>query len=177
VTSAFSPERVFIRHPIAEDCDEFIALMFASRELHHPWVFPPETPEQFAEYLARGQSLDSRGLLICERDTGRITGVVNLNCIVQGALQSAYLGYYIGQPYARRGYMTQGLRQAIRYAFDELGLHRLEANIQPGNIASINLVKKLGFQREGFSPRYLQIAGEWRDHERWAILTDAGGNV
>ena len=68
--------------------------------------------------------------------------------------------------------MTEALRAAIGYAFGDLGLHRLKANIQPENIASIALVRRLGFQREGFSPRYLRINGEWRDHERWALLSD-----
>jgi ribosomal-protein-alanine N-acetyltransferase len=68
--------------------------------------------------------------------------------------------------------MTEAVRQALAYAFDEVGLHRLEANIQPGNARSIALVRRLGFRLEGFSPRYLKIDGEWRDHERWAMLAD-----
>ncbi|VWB80544.1 phosphinothricin acetyltransferase [Burkholderia metallica] len=68
--------------------------------------------------------------------------------------------------------MTDAMRAAIGVAFDELGLHRVEANIQPGNHASIALVRRLGFTKEGFSPRYLRIGGEWRDHERWALLAD-----
>ncbi len=74
--------------------------------------------------------------------------------------------------YAAQGLMTEALQQAISFAFSDLGLHRLEANIQPGNSRSIALVKRLEFQKEGFSPRYLKIGGEWRDHERWALLAD-----
>jgi len=65
--------------------------------------------------------------------------------------------------------MTEAVRRAVTIAFEDFGLHRLEANIQPGNHASIALVKRLGFRLEGFSPQYLQIGGEWRDHERWAV--------
>jgi ribosomal-protein-alanine N-acetyltransferase len=68
--------------------------------------------------------------------------------------------------------MKEGLRLVLRYAFRELKLHRLEANIQPDNIPSLALVKSCGFRKEGLSPRYLKINGEWRDHERWAILAD-----
>jgi ribosomal-protein-alanine N-acetyltransferase len=68
--------------------------------------------------------------------------------------------------------MSAGVRLAVDHAFHHLGLHRLEANIQPDNQASIHLVKKLGFRKEGFSPRYLRINGDWRDHERWAITVE-----
>jgi ribosomal-protein-alanine N-acetyltransferase len=74
--------------------------------------------------------------------------------------------------FARTGLMTEALRAAVAYAFSELGLHRVEANIQPGNTASTALVRRLGFKQEGLSPRYLRINGEWRDHERWALLAD-----
>ncbi|QND96840.1 putative ribosomal N-acetyltransferase YdaF [Burkholderia cenocepacia] len=86
--------------------------------------------------------------------------------------QSAYLAYYGMAEFSRKGLMTDALRAAIDVAFGELGLHRLEANIQPGNHASIALVRRLGFRQEGFSPSYLRIGGEWRDHERWALLAD-----
>jgi len=71
--------------------------------------------------------------------------------------------------FAHRGMMTQAVRLMARYAFDEIALHRLEANIQPANLASIALVQRVGFRKEGFSPRYLQINGVWCDHERWAL--------
>jgi ribosomal-protein-alanine N-acetyltransferase len=104
--------------------------------------------------------------------SNQIVGVINLNEIVMGAFQSAYLGYYGMANFSRTGLMTDALRAAVGYAFNELGLHRLEANIQPDNLASIALVRRVGFKQEGFSPRYLRIDGEWRDHERWALLAD-----
>ncbi len=99
-------------------------------------------------------------------------GVVNLNEIVRGSFQSAYLGYYAFRPHAGQGYMTEGLALVLRHTFRGLGLHRLEANIQPANRQSRELVRRLGFRREGFSPRYLKIGGRWRDHERWAIVRE-----
>jgi len=85
-------------------------------------------------------------------------------------MQSAYLGYYALAPYARRGYMRDGLELMLRYAFRTLHLHRVESNIQPANRRSIALVRRAGFAREGYSRRYLKIDGRWRDHERWALL-------
>ena len=92
--------------------------------------------------------------------------------IVRGNFRSAYLGYYAFAPHQDQGLMTEGLRLVIADAFGRLRLHRLEANVQPGNKASRRLVRRLGFRREGYSPRYLKIRGRWRDHERWALLAD-----
>ena len=165
-------ERVAIRRPTPADTDEFVALICASRELHRPWVDLSDTPQRFEAYLHSRNGTTNDGFLICERATGAIAGLVNLNCIVRGHFQSAYLGYGIGASFANRGYMTEGLKLVIAHAFGEMKLHRLEANIQPGNQASVALVRKCGFKLEGFSPRYLEVLGEWRDHERWALLAD-----
>lgn len=167
--------RVGIRRPVAGDCDAFVAMVRASRELHRPWADPPDSAERFTEYLQSRQGPDNDGFLICALEEDSIFGVVNVNCIIRRALQSAFLGYYANAGFAGRGFMAEGLRLVMRHAFTEMGLHRLEANIQPGNLASIALVKKCGFHKEGFSPRYLQVAGEWRDHERWALLADEIG--
>ena len=96
---------------------------------------------------------------------------------LDSGVRIAYLGDYAFTPEAGRGLMTEGLALVIDEAFRRLGLHRLEANIQPGNRASRRLVRRLGFRREGFSPRYLRIAGRWRDHERWALLREAWRGV
>lgn len=119
----------------------------------------------------------SVGLVAREAASNKVVGVVNINEIVAGAFQSAYLGYYGMLNFARTGLMTEALRAAVDFAFSELGLHRLEANIQPGNTASIALVRRVGFKQEGLSPSYLRINGEWRDHERWALLADMLGQV
>jgi ribosomal-protein-alanine N-acetyltransferase len=97
---------------------------------------------------------------------------VNLSQIFMGGFKSAYLGYYVGAPFARLGYMTEAIQLVLKFAFDRMKLHRLEANIQPNNSASIALVRRAGFRKEGYSPRYLKIGGQWRDHERWAIIAE-----
>ena len=161
-----------IRRPASGDAEEFIGLMLASRALHGAWVDFPTTCERFQKYVQTRDGTTNDGFLVCDAASGHIAGVINLNVITRGALQSAYLGYGIGAAYACMGYMTAGLKLVTAYAFGEMGLHRLEANIQPDNLASIALVRKCGFRREGFSPRYLKVAGQWRDHERWALLAD-----
>ena len=97
----------------------------------------------------------------------------NISEIVGGAFRCGFLGYWVGAPFQKQGYAQDGLRLVIRYAFTDLKLHRLEANIQPENVASRALVQRNGFELEGLSPRYLKIGGRWRDHERWAIRSDS----
>ena len=106
------------------------------------------------------------------RRHAEITGVFTISQIVRGAFQSAYLGYYAHEKYAGQGLMREALEQVLDHAFGALGLHRVEANIQPGNAPSIALARGAGFRLEGFSPRYLLIGGQWRDHERYAITAD-----
>jgi ribosomal-protein-alanine N-acetyltransferase len=132
----------------------------------------PRTQAQFRELVARARADRHASFLVCTTETSELVGVINLNEIVRGLFQSAYLGYYAFEPFAGLGYMSEGLALVLDQAFGELGLHRLEANVQPGNLRSTRLVSELGFRLEGLSPRYLKIGGRWRDHERWAILAD-----
>jgi ribosomal-protein-alanine N-acetyltransferase len=164
--------RVFLRPPAASDRDEFVSLMHASRSFHRPWATAPTDGERFAAYLADSRRPDFEAMLVCRRSDLAIVGFFNLSQIIRRSLQSAYLGYAAGKPFAGQGYMTEGIQLVLRHAFQDLRLHRVEANIQPDNHASIALARGAGFHREGFSPRYLKIAGRWRDHERWAILAD-----
>lgn len=163
---------VFLRHPTARDREEFLERVHASRRLHGRWVTPPADAEAFAAYLRRTKRADLESLLVCRAEDDAIAGVYNIGQIFYGGLRSAYLGYYGFEPFAGQGYMRDGLQLVLRYAFGTLGLHRLEANIQPENGPSIALVSRAGFRLEGLSPRYLKIAGRWRDHERWAILAE-----
>lgn len=166
------PDDVSLSTPSPADEAEFIAAVRASRSLLHPWADPADTPQRFAAYLDRAARADYACFLVRHRPCGELVGFVNINSIVRSALQSAHLGYAGFASHAGRGLMTAGLRAVVSTAFGDMGLHRLEANIQPGNARSIALVQRLGFRREGFSPQYLMIDGQWRDHERWALLAD-----
>jgi [ribosomal protein S5]-alanine N-acetyltransferase len=163
---------VLLRAPRARDCAEFLARVAASRALHAPFVQPPASRRAFSAYLARSSQSDFSAHFVCRCEDDAIVGVFNLSQIFLGPFRSAYLGYYAFAPFAGRGYMTQGLRLTLRYAFGELRLHRVEANLQPNNVASRALVQRCGFTQEGYSPRYLKIGGRWRDHERWALIKE-----
>jgi ribosomal-protein-alanine N-acetyltransferase len=157
---------VLIRPVTAGDEAAFVAAARASRHLHRPWVTAPCDGEAFARHLARFDADLHHGFVV-EAD-GQLAGAIHLTNIVRGAFCSGYLGYYAFAGFEGRGLMTAGLNTVVRHAFSELRLHRVEANIQPANTASIALVRRCGFQREGYSPKYLKIGGRWRDHERWA---------
>ncbi len=165
-------ERVFLRRPTARDSRAFTAAVRASRDLHRPYVSPPADARNFSAYLGRLRRSSHAGFLVCSRETREFSGVININEIVHGAFQSGYLGYYALEPSAGSGDMSEGLELVVSHAFARMGLHRLEANIQPDNRRSIGLVRRCGFCREGLSPRYLKVAGRWRDHERWAIVAE-----
>lgn len=167
-----SPEgfRTHIQAPVAEDEKTFLAAMNASMGLHYPWVSAPRDHAAWLRYMKRLQRDNEAGFLVKRLHDGAICGVINLNVITYEALCSAYVSYFGVASLADRGYMKEGMLQVIHYAFDKLGLHRLEANIQPDNKSSIALARSCGFQYEGYSPRYLKIRDEWCDHERWAII-------
>ncbi|MEM9517723.1 MAG: GNAT family protein [Actinomycetota bacterium] len=166
--------RVSLHHPGRADVDEFLAAVAASTELHHPWVFPADEPRRYLAYMRTRRRNDQWGALVRAVEDGRLVGVININNIVRGSQRSGALGYYAFLGGEHRGLMTEALGQVLDLAFDrhELGLHRLEANIQPGNEPSQRLVQRLGFRHEGFSPAFLYIDGDWRDHDRWAITAD-----
>jgi ribosomal-protein-alanine N-acetyltransferase len=165
--------KVALRTPTLADQDEFIARMRASRALHRPWIYMPETPERYAQYVTRVEDARSAPFLACRVEDGAIVGFLNISEIVLGSFKSAYVGYGGVAEFAGKGYMTEAMRLLLREAFTGIGLHRLEANIQPENVPSIALAKRCGFELEGFSPRYLKIGGRWRDHERWAIRAES----
>jgi ribosomal-protein-alanine N-acetyltransferase len=146
----------------------FLAAVQASTDIHGDWVSPPRDQSAYDAYLARaGSAFVQLGLF--RAAAGDLVGVFNIGQIFMGPFCSAYLGYYAFAPFARQGLMREGLDLVLHLAFGPIGLHRLEANVQPANTASIALVRRAGFQREGLSPGYLMVAGAWRDHERWAI--------
>lgn len=163
------PSRVELRPLTLADQDEFCSLVQSSAELHRPWMRLPATAQEFHAWMRRFDDGTNRGFLIRIRETGVAAGTININSIIRGRYQGASLGYAAFAPSAGQGYMTEGLIITLRHAFNDLRLHRLEAQIQPGNKASLALVQRLGFRYEGLSPAYLYINGAWHDHERWAV--------
>jgi ribosomal-protein-alanine N-acetyltransferase len=172
--------RVYLRPPARADASAFLAAVRASRRLHRGWVQPPSTRERYAAFVSRygrlarsdPRAMTHAGYLALRRADDALVGVFNVSEIVRGAFQSGYLGYYGFAPHTGEGYMSGGLALVLDEAFRTLGLHRIEVNVQPNNERSIAMVERAGFVREGYSRRYVKIAGRWRDHVRYALLAE-----
>jgi ribosomal-protein-alanine N-acetyltransferase len=172
--------RVYVCPPRLRDVDAFLAAARASRALHGRWVRAPHGIAGFRDYVARFGARAQRdphaathaGLLVRRVGDDAIVGVFNFSEIIRGSFHSAYLGYYAFAPLAGSGLMADGLALALEFAFRRLKLHRVEVNVQPRNLRSHALVLRAGFVREGYSRRYLRIAGRWHDHVRYAMLAE-----
>jgi len=165
-------KKVFLRHPKVEDFAEFVALNKASQKFHKNLVNTPLNKKRFDAYLGRNSKMQDKCFFICRRSDSLIVGAINLSQISRGISQNAFLGYFLGERFTGCGFMTEAIELVLRYSFRTLKLHRIEANVQPHNAASIKILQKTGFTKEGFSRKYLKIGGRWRDHERWAIIRE-----
>jgi ribosomal-protein-alanine N-acetyltransferase len=171
-------KRVYIRHPLPRDCEAFVASRKASQAHLSPWEPRPPAGfdafghDQFEWMYNSRRKPDQERMFIFELSGDQFVGQISLGAITRGPLQSAYMGYWTVASAIGRGVMTEAISLMLRHAFGRVGLHRVEANIQPHNEPSRMVAKKNGFRLEGFSPRYLQIDGVWADHERWALTVE-----
>jgi len=159
-----------------DDAPELARLLLKNREFMAPWS--PLRDETY--YTDSGQSAVIRDLLAQHAqgsalphvvlDTDRIVGAITLSGIVRGPFQSANLGYWIDAAHNSRGLATAATAETTRVAFDELGLHRIQAGTLLHNAASQKVLQRNGFERFGLAPNYLKIAGRWQDHVPFQVL-------
>jgi [ribosomal protein S5]-alanine N-acetyltransferase len=173
---------VVLRAPQMSDYAEWASLRDVSRDFLTPWepTWPADdlTRAAFRRRIKR-YTEDQRGDLaypffIVRRSDQVLVGGLTLSNIRRGCAQAGSLGYWMGAPYANRGYMTAAVIALIPFAFGTLRLHRVEAACIPSNAASVRLLERTGFRREGFARQYLCIDGVWQDHLLYARLRDDG---
>jgi ribosomal-protein-alanine N-acetyltransferase len=172
--------RVFLRVPQATDYTAWSALRASSRKFLIPWepLWPPDDLSRAAfrarmkRYARDLQDDSAYPFFLFLAESGTLCGGLTLSNVRRGVAQTATLGYWIGEAYARKGLMTEAVRALTPFVFDQLGLHRLEAACLPHNAASIRLLKACGFTQEGYARSYLRINGEWHDHLLFAILAE-----
>ncbi len=176
-------QRVLLRPPAEPDRAAFVALRRASRAHLEPWEpIPPSgldlySPAAFDRELEMHDTDREQRWLIIDRAANAIAGRIALTSIERGPFQNARFGYWIGAPFAGKGLMTEALTLAVEHCFRPLesgglGLHRVCANILPRNEPSRKLLERVGFVKEGYSEKYLQIRGVWEDHERWGMTRE-----
>jgi ribosomal-protein-alanine N-acetyltransferase len=151
-----------IRRLLPDDAEELTRLLVSNRASHAPYV--PDRPDSFFEAEAQRRRLAAAELLYGILDEGRLAGVVEMSNLARGPFQSATVGYWVNEARRGRGLATQAVAAAVELAFGEVGLHRLEAATLVDNVASQRVLEKNRFTRIGLAPRYLRIAGAWRDH-------------
>lgn len=161
---------ILLRALTGDDESVFVALAEDSFQFHRKWIKLPTDSEAFKRYLSGFEGENAFCFVVCDADL--IVGFVSLTGIEREPYCRGRLGYGVFEQYAKMGYMSSGLEHVIRLAFEDLELHRLEADIQPENFPSKRLIKKMGFTCEGISRKFIRINGEWIDHERWALTFD-----
>lgn len=163
-------EKVFLRYISETDCDEFIELNKSCIDFYKGVTTPVLDKQSFEIYQSRNLVEANECFVICQNVDNKIVGAINLSQIFRKAFQNCYLGYQLGVNYTGKGFMTEAVSLILQHAFENLKLHRVEANVQPHNLASIKVLQRCGFTKEGYSRKYLKIDDIWCDHERWAII-------
>jgi len=174
-------EFVYLRAPQMSDYSEWATLREASRAFLTPWepTWPADDLSRSAfrrrlrRYAEDQRSDQSYAFFLFRKSDHALTGGLTLANIRRGVAQAGSLGYWMGLPFIRRGYMTAAVRAAIPFAFNTLRLHRLEAACIPSNAGSIRLLENTGFIREGYAREYLCINGIWQDHLLYGRLKDS----
>lgn len=169
---------VYIRPPHPGDIGQWVPLRQASRDFLIPWepAWPPDASataafkRRFRRFRGEWRSGCGFAFFIFEQGSDRLAGGITLSNVRRGVAQCGNIGYWIGKPFARRGYMAESVGLTLTFAFDTLSLHRVEAACMPHNLASRALLKKVGFTEEGLARRYLCIDGDWQDHVIHGIL-------
>jgi ribosomal-protein-alanine N-acetyltransferase len=185
LVSGFPPVRlargaVYLRPPLVSDWEEWAKLREASAAFLTPWepLWPvdalskPSYQHRLRRQLSEWRAGEGYHFLIFREADDALLGGLSLTNVRRGVAQTAVLGYWVGEAFARRGVMSDAVKAALAFAFGELELHRVEAACLPRNAASRGLLEKLGFRHEGNARAYLRIAGRWEDHLLFAMLAE-----
>jgi [ribosomal protein S5]-alanine N-acetyltransferase len=173
-------ERVILRPPERGDCEEWAKLRGESRRFLTPWE-PTWSPDSLTRsayrrrlqrYAIDWRSDQGYSFFLFRKPEGALVGGVGLSNVRRGVAETGSLGYWVGERYTRQGYMSRGLRLTLAFAFQRLGLHRVEAACLPHNAPSRGLLLKAGFREEGYAREYLCIDGRWQDHILFGMIRD-----
>ncbi|MDQ0416196.1 ribosomal-protein-alanine N-acetyltransferase [Croceifilum oryzae] len=171
---------LYLRPLEISDAEPLCQLLLRNRSFFQP--YEPIRPESYYCLDTQTQQI-SAAIQSFANDSGYTFGIfresdhtligrVTLSAVSRGPFQNAYLGYYLDQQANGNGYMTEAIKLILHYCFQEISLHRIQAGVMSKNTASIRVLEKNGFRREGLAQRYLQINGQWEDHLLYAITEE-----
>lgn len=172
--------KVYLRSPTERDWRAYVEVRAASRKFLEPWepTWPPDALGREAyfrrlnRYAADWRDGEGHSFFIFGNDDDALLGGISMSNVRRGVAQCGTLGYWIGEPHARQGYMNEALRLIIEFCFGQLGLHRIEAACLPHNDASQKLLQRADFTQDGYARKYLKIRGEWQDHLLYSLLAE-----
>jgi [ribosomal protein S5]-alanine N-acetyltransferase len=176
-----SGKSIYIRLLTVEDAEEMLQLQLENRTFFEEFAMERKEDfytleshrkrlQMFAENAK--QDLDYYFGIFSHED-GRLLGTINLFSVIRGSIQSAFVGYFLDKKHNGKGYTTEAVKLIVKYAFDELKLHRVEAGVMPHNLGSIRVLEKAGFEKEGLARKNVKIKGKWEDHQQMAIVNPA----
>ena len=172
VKKPITTSTIEIRPVQEEDEVEYLKNYRLSKAILKPWVQAPKNATEFKEYVCEMSSEENKAFVVIDKKTQSMLGIVELRDIFMFDFKNSYIIYFAFVPNLKKGCMSQAVKMVTKFAFNKLKLHRLEANIQPTNLASLALARSCGFIKEGYSPKFIKKNGKWKDHERWAILNE-----
>lgn len=181
IKQKLSGQNVYIRLLNVDDAEEMLQLLVENKEFFQKYAmertgdfYTLESQQKRLQMLAENakQDLDYYfGIFTMEEN--RLIGTINLFSVIRGSIQSAFVGYFLDEKHNGRGFTTEALKMIVKYAFEELKLHRVEAGVMPHNIRSIRVLEKAGFEKEGLARKNVKINGKWEDHQQMAIINPA----
>ena len=167
-----SSKRIYLEKLQPKHEKEYLRAVKKSLSALKPWIEVVKSRKAFGKLMEDLSAPEDKAYLVRRGSDDALIGVIEVRDIFMGHFKCGYLIYYAFEGFRGEGYMKEALTLIIDKAFKKLKLHRLEANIQPNNKSSIGLAKSVGLLYEGYSPKFLKINGDWRDHERWALIND-----
>lgn len=173
-------DRIYIKLLRADDAEEVLALHLKNREFFKKFIttrddefYTLKKQEEIIEVSIAGSEKDEKysyGIFL--RDNNKLIGNITLSEILRHAFQSCYVGYYLDEEHNGKGYMSEAVKLVVKYALEELKLHRIEAGVMPRNARSMRVLEKAGFKKEGIARKNVQINGVWEDHQLLAIIAE-----
>jgi [ribosomal protein S5]-alanine N-acetyltransferase len=175
-----SGQNIYIRQLNIDDAEDLLQLQVENKDFFEKYAME-RSPDFYTleSQLKRLQMMDENAKQDLDYFFGIFTnensliGTINLFAVMRGFIQSAFVGYFLDQRHNGKGYTTEAVKLIVKYSFEELKLHRVEAGVMPHNIGSIRVLEKAGFEKEGLARKNVKINGKWEDHQQMAIVNPA----